>query len=271
MNNPWLDILRFPLGKRFQKPRKRGLTMVIDKGLGLRALRDLLETSGNYVDFLKLGFGTSVLYNNSILQAKMNLCRQYDVQIYPGGTLMEIALLQGRYESFLEKAKSLGFKFIEISDGTIPLDSSLRQYCIKRALSEGFKVLTEVGKKDPAGNPPISQLMNQGLQDLSAGAWKVIIEARESGKGIGIFDKSGGTMEEALNEIVRGFGETTDIIWEAPLKSQQVDMILRFGPEVNLGNIQPNELLALEALRCGLRGDTFRLVVPPPEMNAIPL
>ena len=261
MLNPWRSVVDYPLGHRGTKPRTHGLTMVIDKGLGAEELRSLLEVAGNYLDYLKLGFGTSALYSEKLLKDKIALCREYDVEIYPGGTLMETACLQGRFEDYLDRAGSLGFKTIEISDGTIPLERSLRRHCIKRAVAEGFTVLTELGKKDPRESPSIGELLDQGREDLAAGAWTVIIEARESGKGIGIYDRDGQLIEEKVQSFALGIKDLADVIWEAPLKAQQVELIRRFGPNVNLGNIQPDELLSLEALRAGLRGDTLRLAV----------
>jgi len=261
MPNPWQDVVDYPFGFRGKKPRTKGLTMVIDKGLGEEGLRGLLEVAGSYLDYLKLGFGTSALYTEKLLKAKINLCRQYEVEIYPGGTLMETAYLQGRYEAYLERAGSLGLKTIEISDGTIPLDRRMRRYCIKRAVAEGFTVLTELGKKDPGESPSVRELLDQGMEDLAAGARKVIMEARESGKGIGIFDQNGQLIEEKVKDFAFGIKDLADVIWESPLKTQQVELICRFGPNVNLGNIQPDELLSLEALRAGLRGDTLRLAI----------
>lgn len=271
MNNPWQDIIFYPLGQRPKKPRKTGLTMVIDKGLGLKEIQDLMEMTGPYLDFLKLGFGTSALYNEEVLKAKLALCRQYNVKAYPGGTLMEVAYLQGRYGAYLSRLQKLGFDTVEISDGTIPIKRSERVSCIRQAANLGLTVLTEVGKKDPDKNPSILELIELCQEDLAAGAWKVIVEARESGKGIGIYDSNGAVLEKKLAEFTQSLGEyIPNIIWEAPLKSQQVEMIFRFGSEVNLGNIQPGELISLEALRTGLRGDTLQLVVPDAILSQIP-
>lgn len=266
MHLPWKGVIREPLGQRSLKPRRKGLTMVIDKGLGLRELQDLLEIGGNYLDLLKLGFGTSVLYDEKLLRHKIDLCKSAGVQIYPGGTLTEIALLQGHYEEYLNRALELGFETIEISDGTIELSRGKRRHCIKTAVEAGLKVITEVGKKDPSQALKISAQLSQSHDDLDCGAWKVIIEARESGKGIGIYDKNGVIKEDLLHEFVVGCDDCSSLIWEAPLKTQQTEMILRFGPEVNLGNIPTNELIALEALRCGLRGDTLSLMIPACEL-----
>jgi phosphosulfolactate synthase len=257
MTNGWNQIVDYPLGIRNTKPRDTGITMVIDKGLGLRALQDLLEVTGNYLDYLKLGFGTSVLCHENLIKKKIALCRTYQTKIYPGGTLMEIALMQNRYNAYLEQAGKLGFEALEISDGTILLDAKIRGLCIRQAVSAGFTVLTELGKKNPAEILSPKSLRTQAQEDLANGAWKVIIEARESGKGIGIYDQKGQIKTDKLESILEGMEDTDKIIWEAPLKNQQLALIQRFGSAVNLGNIQPGDLLALEALRTGLRSDTL--------------
>ncbi len=257
----WDDIITLPLGYRRQKPRNAGVTMVIDKGLGYQETKDLLDTSGDYIDFLKLGFGTSAFYSKELLLEKIKLAKKYDVEMYPGGTFLEVAYWQGRIKSFLDRAKELGFETIEVSDGTITLKPNERKEIIDLALERGFKVLTEVGKKDAKAKISITNLLEQAQQDLEWGAWKVIMEGRESGKGIGLYDKEGNVMEDKLEEFISKFSSIENIIWEAPLKNQQVDFITRFGVEVNLGNIASNEILALEALRTGLRGDTLGLVV----------
>ncbi|MFY9174985.1 MAG: phosphosulfolactate synthase [Peptococcia bacterium] len=261
MANPWQDVICYPLGQRQSKPREKGLTMVMDKGMGLNKLQDLLAVAGQHLDLLKLGFGTSALYDEELLLAKLELCRQYKVRPYPGGTLTEIAFSQGKYETYLNRLLKLGFELIEISDGTIKLDRTDRISCIKKATSLGLTVLTEVGKKDPAQNPSLDELINLCQEDLQAGAWKVIIEARESGKNIGIYDKNGGILEEKLEQLShRLIPVMSKIIWEAPLKEQQLALIQRFGSEVNLANIPPQELIPLEALRTGLRNDTLRMI-----------
>jgi phosphosulfolactate synthase len=257
MGNSWRNIVNYPLGKRNTQPRDKGLTMVIDKGLGLRELKDLLEVAGAYLDLLKLGFGTSLLYPEKLLKAKIELCRMYNVKIYPGGTLMEIALQQNHYEAYLAQAQKLGFETIEISDGTFPLTPAERQDCLKRAVQAGFTILTELGKKNPQEVLSPEYFGKQSRKDLANGAWKVIIEARDSGKGVGIYDQQGQIQAEKFEDLLKELPDQTQIIWEAPLKSQQVDLIQRFGSEVNLGNIQPPDLLALEALRTGLRNDTL--------------
>lgn len=269
MSNPWQDVIHYPLGPRSKKPRQNGLTMAIDKGLGLNELQDLLETGSGYLDFLKLGFGTSFLYTKEVLQAKINLCHRYQVKIYPGGTLTEIAILQGKFAAFLHRAQELGFDALEISDGTIDLEPKLRKKLIHRALREGCLVFTELGKKDPKKALSMNQLCTQGKEDLASGAYKVIIEARESGKGIGIYDSQGLIIQEKLAEVSQGLGTLADIIWEAPLKTQQSALIISYGSDVNLGNIPTNELISLEALRRGVRNDTLSMITYTPKDYSI--
>ncbi|MBM7855133.1 phosphosulfolactate synthase [Desulfohalotomaculum tongense] len=256
----WMSILKFPLGSRTSKPRKSGLTMVIDKGLGLGETRDLLNLAGDYIDYLKLGFGTSAFYATEILEEKINLVRSYNVDIYPGGTFLEVAILQDKLEEYLNMVKQLGFTAVEISDGTITFDSTMRANAINMAAEKGLIVLSEVGKKDTERRAPLSQLIKQVLSDLKYGAQKVIVEGRESGKGVGLYDSTGKIIQTEMEELVSALPDPSVLIWEAPLKDQQQDLILRFGPNVNFGNINAHEVLAVEALRVGLRADTLKSV-----------
>lgn len=256
--NTWGSFLDFPLPGRLSKPRGTGLTMVMDKGLGLEATRDLFETAGNYMDYLKLGFGTSAFYSEDLLRKKIALARSYSVNIYPGGTFLEVAILQKKVSQFLLRAKQLGFKTLEVSDGTIELPVKARRDIIKQARMSGFEVITEVGKKDPRDRVSCDIIIALIREDLESGAGKVIVEARESGTGIGCFDTKGQLIQEEFEEILQKCIDPDKILWEAPLKNQQTELILRLGPNVNLGNVAATEVLALEALRVGLRGDTLR-------------
>jgi phosphosulfolactate synthase len=243
------------------KPRERGLTMVIDRCQGLRATEDLLTLTGDYIDQIKLTFGTTVFVDEDVLRRKIEMMRAHEVDVYPGGTLMEVSLFQGVYPQYLQRAKELGFSAIEISDGTITISRQTRDNAIKRALDAGFKVITEVGKKDRAIHLSPAEICDQMAGDLSMGADKVIVEARESGKGVGIYNEDGSVREEELTAIINCLGDSRgDVIWEAPLKHQQVALILHCGPNVSLGNIIPRDVLGLETLRCGLRFETFRYV-----------
>lgn len=252
------------------KPRQQGLTMVLDRCQGLRATEDLLELTGDYIDLIKLSFGTSVFLDETLLRRKIELVKAYNIDIFPGGTLMEATLVQGVYPQYVRRARELGFTALEISDGTISMSRQTRTDAIKQARDAGLKVITEVGKKDPSIYIPPAQLCHQIAGDLAVGADKVIIEARESGTGIGIYDDSGNLRQSAMSAIIGCLGDSRgDIIWEAPLKKQQVTLIKRCGPNVNLGNVKPNDVLGLEALRCGLRFDTFRQPVPQIEPPAL--
>lgn len=255
----WLDILDFPHKDRVDKPRAHGLTMVIDKGLGLTDTRDLMELASDYVDHLKLTFGTSAFYNTRLLRQKIELVKSYGVHIFPGGTFLELALLQGRIIQYLDRARDLGFTGIEVSDGTINIDEETRYNTIKLARAYGFElVLSEVGKKDPRDQVDDMPLYEQVNRDLERGSDMVIVEGRESGEGVVIYDENGNILGDEVDAMVQHVADRERLLWEAPQKKQQQELIMRFGPNVNLGNVQPQDVLALEALRVGLRGDTLR-------------
>lgn len=269
----WSSLLS-PLapGRIATKPREQGLTMVLDRCQALNATEDLLALTGDYVDHIKLSFGTSVFVDEELLRRKIEIIRARDIDIYPGGTLMEVALLQGVYPQYVPRAKELGFTAIEISDGTLTISRQIRNDCIKRALDAGLKVITEVGKKDPTIHLSPTEICDQIAGDLAAGADKVIVEAREAGRGVGIYDEEGALREDEMTAIVNCLGDSRgDVIWESPLKKQQATLILRCGPNVNLGNIKPRDVLGLEAMRTGLRYETFRHFAPQLEVKEIAL
>ena len=254
----WKGVFEIPCPGRSEKPRRTGLTMVIDKGMGENLLGDLILTAGDSVDIIKLTFGTSAFYNRDDLRRKNALVTRAGIEVMPGGTFLEVSVWQKTWPAYLDRARELGFTAIEVSDGTIEMDRSTRRDVIREALGLGFKVITEVGKKDPAEALPIEAVHALIREDLENGAFKVIIEAREAGRGVGIFDREGKTKAEEIDRIMAGGTAVDHLVWEAPLKNQQQDLILRFGVNVNLGNIPPEEVLALEALRQGLRGDTLK-------------
>ncbi|MDE2815276.1 MAG: phosphosulfolactate synthase [Chloroflexota bacterium] len=259
MPQAWEGIVDPPVQTRVtEKPRATGYTMVLDKGLGLHATADLMQMAAPVIDSLKLTFGTSAFYEESTLREKIALVQDAGVDIYPGGTFLEAAVAQGKVAAYVKRARELGFNTIEVSDGTIEMDAATRNDIVKRAKDAGFKVLTEVGKKDPKDAIATTTMHEQIAADLAQGAYKVIVEARESGHGVGIFDSSGDVQTEMVEEILGGINNVEDLIWEAPIKNQQQWLILEFGPNVNLGNIPPDDILALEALRCGMRGDTLK-------------
>lgn len=242
---------------RVEKPRKNGITMMLDKGMGLRVLEDLMEVSGEYIDFAKLGWGTSALHDRELIQNKAEMYLSYDVNPYPGGTLFELAYMKNKFSEFLDEADKLGLTAIEISDGSTIISPEERRNIISETKERGFIVISEVGKKNPQDDCKLDtddrvKLINS---DINAGSDRILIEAREGGKGIGIYDECGNIKENELEILAKTNMEK--IIWEAPLKNQQTDLILKFGPNVNLGNIAPEEVTSLETLRRGLRGDTL--------------
>ncbi len=242
--------------------------MIIDKGLGLGEMRDLLEIAGDAIDFVKLAFGTSVLYPDRVIGRKVEAVKASGADVYPGGTLLEIAIYQGCVGEFLKRCSSLGYTCIEVSEGTLEVPATLRIEIIRTAASMGFKVLTEVGKKDPMRKLTHAQTREQISRDLACGAYKVIVEGRDSGKGVGIYDESGNIKEDELKQVLEGAGDINNLIIEAPMVAQQRDLLLRFGPMVNLGNVQPHDVVTLEAMRRGLRSDTFALVLARDERLA---
>ena len=240
------------LPERTAKPRSKGVTMVMDKGLGIRQARDLVETSGHLIDFMKLGFGTSVVTRN--VQEKVELYREYDMKVYLGGTLFEAFLIRDRLDDYLRFVDQLGCDAIEISDGAMQIDPDKKCELISK-LSQKYTVVSEVGAKDSDVVIDTNQWIKSMNQELSAGSSFVIGEARESGT-VGIYARNGSADVQLIQSIM-GKVPTDRIIWEAPLKSQQVWFIQLLGANVNLGNISPTEIAALETLRLGLRGDTF--------------
>jgi phosphosulfolactate synthase len=250
----------FPeLAIRGRKPRTRGVTMLLDKCQGPSATQDLLKMSGDYIDFWKMSYGTSALLDDRFLREKIQTIRDHGVMVHPGGTLAEYAIMRGVCHEYVRHAKDLGFTAVEISDGTIDVSPDTRRDAIRYALDIGLTVISEVGKKDPKEQPAPEKLAEQAIGDFEAGVSWVIVDARESGRGVGIFDADGVVREEALDSMVDILKDHLDnMIWETPLKKQQEYFVLRFGPNVGLGNIQPRDILSVESLRTGIRFETFR-------------
>jgi phosphosulfolactate synthase len=253
----WIPSLQDPTGRREPKPRTCGKTMVIDKGMGLHAFEDLLQTSGAYIDMIKIGFGTSPLYPSLLLQKKISMAKAHQIRVLPGGTLLEVAVVQDALDGFFDTAVMLGFDAIEVSDGTIDMSRGQRTELIRRGLDSGLEVFTEYGKKCWGSTIEIDSLIDTIYIDLEYGASLVTIEGRESGVGVGIYDEDGNCREDELALVLDRLPNRNVLMWEAPQKSQQVQLIKTLGAEVNLGNIAPSDIFALEALRRGLRSDTF--------------
>ncbi|MEB3101454.1 phosphosulfolactate synthase [Ferviditalea candida] len=253
----WHPQLADPTGSRNMKPRSTGKTMVIDKGLGLHTFEDLLHTSGEYIDIIKLGFGTSPLYPKPILERKIQLARENDICILPGGTFLESAICHDVTDAFFGMIAELGFTGLEVSDGTIEMDRNLRNQLIMRGVKQGFRVFTEYGKKTKGSSIHSKELVDTVHIDTEYGAELVIIEGRESGKGVGIYDEQGDFEDGRILDLLKNIPNPSAIMWEAPLKDQQVHLIRLLGRDANLGNIAAGDLLSLESLRRGLRSDTF--------------
>src|SRR3954465_4442719 len=234
--------------------RDGGLTHVIDKGLGPRAWEDVLETSGDYIDIVKLGWGTAYVTKN--LERKLDVLRGKAVVV--GGTFFEIAFLKDKLDDYKSWLQGLGLRHVEISDGTISVPRERKLEAIAD-FARDFTVLSEVGSKDSSVEYSTEQWVQWLQEELDAGAWKVITEAREGGTA-GIFDSSGGMRTDLIGEIALAVGPA-NVVFEAPTKAAQVWFIKQFGPSVNLGNIPPEEVIPLETLRLGLRGDTLKEVL----------
>ncbi|GIP37619.1 phosphosulfolactate synthase [Paenibacillus sp. J31TS4] len=253
----WPDALLDPTGRRSRKPRTSGRTMVIDKGLGLFALRDLLDTAAAYMDMIKFGFGTPSLYTPALLRDKIRLCKERGLIVFPGGTFLEVAVANGLEADYFRTIRKLGFTAVEVSDGTIDLDRRTRTELIERGLNAGLTVYTEYGKKCWGSTIEVDALIETVKEDIRIGAELVTIEGRESGTGVGIFDENGACKDDEIRSVLARIPSPGLLLWEAPQKSQQVHLLNMLGPDLNLGNVAPQEVLALEALRRGLRSDTF--------------
>lgn len=238
--------------ERTSKPRNTGFTMVMDKGLSMREVEDMLSVSGDYIDIVKLGWGTSFVTKN--LKQKLAIYKEAGIPVYLGGTLFEAFVVRDQFENYQKVLDEFGLEYAEVSDGSIEMDHDQKCKYIS-TLARQVTVLSEVGSKDAAKIIPPYKWIEQMQTELEAGAWKVIGEARESGN-VGLFRDSGEVRQGLVEEILTKIPEEK-ILWEAPQKAQQVWFIKLIGANVNLGNIAPNEVIPLETIRIGLRGDTF--------------
>ncbi|MFO8001483.1 MAG: phosphosulfolactate synthase [Marinilabilia sp.] len=248
------------LPQRPDKPRENGLTMMMDKGLSVRESENFVEGNAPYTDLVKLGFGTSLLVPN--LEAKLNVYREAGLKAYFGGTLFEAFIIRDMFNEFKRYLDRFGMEYVEVSDGTITMPHEEKLKYIE-SLSKDFTVISEVGSKIADKIIPNTEWISMMKTETNAGAWKVIAEARESGT-TGIYNKDGSANLQLIEDI-RTHLDSDSILWEAPLKSQQVWFIKHFGHNVNLGNIAPNEVIPLETLRLGLRGDTLLDFLPDAE------
>lgn len=244
--------------ERTVKPRQLGLTMVMDKGLSLRQTEDFLSVAADYTDLVKLGWATSFVTPR--LREKLQIYKEAGVPVYFGGTLFEAFIVRNQFDAYRSLLDEYGLEYAEVSDGSLDMPQDEKCEYI-RQLAGQVTVLSEVGSKDEAKIIPPYKWIRLIKAELQAGAWKVIGEAREGGN-VGLFRASGevrqGLVEEILTEV-----DAEHIIWEAPQKSQQVWFVKLCGANVNLGNIAPEEVISVETIRLGLRGDTFSHFLNP--------
>ncbi|MGH8519813.1 MAG: phosphosulfolactate synthase [Panacagrimonas sp.] len=250
------DAIEYP--RLPAKPRTTAVSSVLDGGLGPAEARDRVAVAGEWIDVVKLGWATARLTPTATLREKIAIYRSAAIEVCSGGTFLEIALAQNRVREFLAGARDLGLSMVEVSNGVHPMSEQDKLGLIERARAAGFTVWSEVGKKDADEDARIGidERCTAIERELQAGADKVILEARESGT-VGIYDRSGAPAVEMIQRIVERVGKER-LVFEAPRKEQQLWMVRVLGPEVNLGNVAPEEALALATLRTGLRGDTFR-------------
>ncbi len=250
-----IDLPHLP--ERTTKPRQTGINMVMDKGLSTREAEDFLSTSADYTDFIKLGFGTSTLTPNT--KEKVKVYQKGKMKVYVGGTLFEAFIIRGQFDGYRKYIDKLGLDTVEISDGSMVMDHDVKCEYIHK-LAKDYTVLSEVGSKESGILIAPNRWIEMMQKELQAGSIKVIGEARESGN-VGIYRPTGKAHVALINKILVKV-QSEKILWEAPLKSQQVWFIRNFGANVNLGNIAPAEIIPLETLRLGLRGDTFFQFLP---------
>lgn len=246
------DISQIP--DRLSKPRVSGLTMVMDKGLSAAEVANFMDIASPHVDMVKLGFGTAYVTPN--LEKKLEIYKQYNVPLYFGGTLFEAFLIRNQVDDYISICKNFGVGFMEVSDGSITIPHAEKCGYIEKLTQHGT-VLSEVGSKDATNIMPPYKWIELMKSELAAGSSYVIAEAREAGN-VGIYRGTGEVREGLVQEILTQIPQEK-IIWEAPQKAQQLYFLQLLGCNVNLGNIAPAEVLALEAMRVGLRGDTFHL------------
>lgn len=240
--------------ERTAQPRINGLTMVMDKGLSMNEVHNFMGSTGPHTDIVKLGFGTSFVTPN--LREKIEAYQTYNVPLYFGGTLFEAFLIRNQFEDFIAVCKDYGIKYVEVSDGSISIPHTEKCGYIEK-LTKHFTVLSEVGSKDATHIMAPYKWIELMRAELESGASYVIAEAREAGN-VGIYRGSGEVREGLVQEILTQI-PAEKIIWEAPQKAQQLYFLELIDQNVNLGNIAPNEVIPLEAMRIGLRGDTFDL------------
>ncbi|MFC6904861.1 phosphosulfolactate synthase [Halalkalicoccus tibetensis] len=250
-----LDFLDTP--DRSAKPREEGITHALDDGVGVDEVRDRLEVCEEFVDIVKLGWGTGYVADR--LEEKIALYQRRDIPVYFGGTLFEVTIRQGRFDAMVEELSELGVEHVEVSTGVIDLEHEEKCGYVDR-LSEEFTVLSEVGRKDADEELTLEEWGGRAEREREAGAWKVIMEGRAGGD-TGVYGDDGDVKAGLIEHTAERLGADS-IVFEAPQTEQQAWFVERFGPEVNLGNVRLDDVIPLETLRRGLRGDTVETFHP---------
>ena len=250
--------------ERTLQPRVSGITMMMDKGMSTREMEDFLSTSSNYTDLIKFGFGTALVSKN--IKEKVSLIKQAGIKPYLGGTMFELFYARDRIKDYFQLVDNLDIETIEISDGSIFINHDEKCHLINE-YSKNYQVLSEVGSKEEGILISPAKWIKMMANELQAGSWKVIAEGRESGS-VGIFRPNGKPHTMLINKIISKI-DSSKILWESPTKKQQTWFVNLFNENVNLGNIAPKDVIPLETLRLGLRGDTFFNYLPEEITNSI--
>lgn len=244
------------VGERPSKPREKGLTMVLDKLAPLDM--DFLDETSGLIDVVKIGWTLGSIVSKDFLKKRVKTFKEHDILVSSGGTLLELAYANNSVAKLLEILRELEFDIVEVSNGILNLTRREKRLLIKKARLRGFRVIAEVGKKNPSYKMSIRDAVEEAKGDLEDGAWKVIIEGRELGRDTCIYDDSGDIVWDRVNLFLKEI-RLEDLVFEAPLLKQQVGLILNLGPHVNLANISFSDVIPLETLRLGIRGDTYLL------------
>ena len=241
--------------ERAKKPRKTGLTIVRDRGLGLRQAEDMVRIGSNFIDMIKLDHGTEVLYDKILLSEKVELYKQHKIETITGESIFEIAIWKKILNDYLKTCKDLGLNVVEIPSTTIAMKEDIRKNVIEKCLNNGFKVITIAGRKHPDEKLSLPFVFRMISDDIKMGAYKVLIPIKKFKNGFGICDKEGKIVKKQILRFLEGVEHPDVLVWEAPARSQQQDLIYHLGMNVNLDEIDWLQILSLEALRRGLMGE----------------
>jgi len=255
MENAYENLFDAFSEERANKPRRTGLTIVRDEGLGLHQAEDLMHVCGDYLDIIKIEQGTEALYDKVFIKEKIGLYQDHNIDTMPGESVLEIAIWHKVHEQYLKNAKDLGFALMSISSGTIAMRQKIRKDVIEKSLKNGFKIISIAGRKHPEERLSLPAVFKLISDDLKMGVYKVLIKAEEYRNGFGICDSEGRIIKRQIVRFLEGVSDPDALVWEAPFRNQQQDLIFHLGLNVNLDGIAWDEGLSLEALRQGFIGE----------------